>query len=282
MTGETIGSVLKSSEAWLIRRGVDQARTDAGSLLAAALGIERLQLYLQTDRPLDEHELARFRPLLAARGQRRPLAQILEKKGFWTLELKVTDQVLTPRADTEALVEWALELDLPEDASVIDLCTGSACVVAALASERPEWQLTATELSPSALALAQENLSCLGFKERIQLQEGDLFAQLEGPFDLIVANPPYVGESEAGQLDPEVREFEPKMAIFAAEEGLEILRRIVQESPARSGAGAWLLLEHGHQQGTGVRELLREAGYEDVCTRRDLGQRERVTGGRRP
>jgi len=282
MTGETIGSILKSSEAWLARRGVDQARTDAGSLLAAALGMERLQLYLQTDRPLDERELARFRPLLAARGQRRPLAQILERKGFWTLELKVTDQVLTPRADTEALVEWALELDVPEDGSVIDLCTGSGCVIAALASERLQWQLAATELSPNALAVAQENLDCLGFEARVQLQQGDLFAGLDGPFDLVVANPPYVSESESDQLDPEVSRYEPKMAVFAPDEGLEVLRRIVQESPMRLKPCGYLLLEHGHEQGAIVRGLLEEAGYEDVCTRRDLGQRERVTGGRFP
>lgn len=282
MTAETIGSVLKSSEAWLARRGVDQPRVDAGSLLAAALGMERLQLYLETDRPLQETELARFRPLLAARGRRQPLAQILEKKGFWTLELKVNDQVLTPRADTETLVEWALEIEAPDNARVIDLCTGSGCIIAALASERPDWQLAATELSPSALTLARENLDTLGFMARVQLEEGDLFAGLDGPFDLIVANPPYVAESEASQLDPEVRQYEPELALFATGGGLDVLRRIAQESPARSTAGTWLLMEHGHEQGAAVRGLLDEAGFKEIDTRRDLGQRERVSGGRYP
>ena len=282
MTQETIGTVLKSSEAWLARRGVDQPKVDAGSLLAAALGMERLQLYLETDRPLLEGELARFRPLLAARGRRQPLAQILQKKAFWTLEFTVNDHVLTPRADTETLVEWALELDLPPTASVVDLCTGSACIIASLASERAEWQLAATELSPEAHFLAQRNLAELGYQHRVDLHEGDLFAGLEGPFDLIVANPPYIATSEAETLDPEVRQYEPEIALFAQDEGLEILKRITTESPSRSKSGTWLLMEHGHQQGPAVRAVLGEAGYEEILTKRDLGGRERVTGGRRP
>ena len=282
MSIETIGTVLRSSEAWLARRGVDQPRVDAGQLLAAALGMERLQLYLQTDRPLNETELAKFRPLLAARGQRQLMAQILEKKGFWTLDFKVNQHVLTPRADTETLVEWALELQLPTRASVIDLCTGSACIVAALASERPEWQFAATEISPQAFQLAKSNLSELGYIDRVQLSQGDLFTHLEGPYDLVVANPPYIDPSEAETLDPEVSKYEPKIALFAEEQGLRVIRRIAAESPAKSSAGAWLLMEHGHRQGAAVRDLLERSGYQEVSTRKDLGHRERVTGGRRP
>lgn len=275
-----MGSILKSSEDWLQRRGVDQARNDVGSLLAQALGMERLQLYLETDRPLSEEELGRFRPLLAERGKRRPLAQVLGHKGFWNLDIKVSPEVLTPRADTETLVEWALELELPDAAQVIDLCTGSGCIAAALANDRPQWNLTATELSSSAASVARENFQQLELSTRIRLQEGDLFAGLEGPFHLIVANPPYIADEEKEALDPEVRDYEPAIALFATGRGLDILKRIAEESPTRLHDGGWLLMEHGLNQGAVVRELLAQAGFSEVSTRRDLAQRERVSAGR--
>ena len=216
--------------------------------------------------------------MLAARGQRHPW---LNQRNFWTLDFQVNLDVLAPRADTETLVEWDLELQLPTRASVIDLCTGSACIVAALASERPEWQFAATEISPQAFQLAKNNLSELGYIDRVQLSQGDL-THLEGPYDLVVANPPYIDPSEAETLDPEVSKYEPKIALFAEEQGLRVIRRIAAESPAKSSAGAWLLMEHSHRQGAAVRDLLERSGYQEVSTRKDLGHRERVTGGRRP
>ena len=275
----TIGSILKISEAWLAERGVDQPKIDAGTLLAKALGMKRLDLYLQTDRPLLEPELASFRPLLARRGRREPVSRIIGLKGFWNHDFLVTPAVLSPRADSELLVEKSLAAELPDEARVLDLCSGSGCIAISLAAERPDWTVVGSDVSVEALAVAQAN------GERCEVdvtwRQADGFAGLDGGFNLIVSNPPYVGERERPELDPEVANHDPALALFSGDDGLNFIRRLLDEAPSQLKAGGLLLIEHGWQQGEAVRALFAAKGcFNDVETHRDLGGRERVTAGR--
>ncbi len=275
----TIGSILKVSEEWLTQRGVDQPKVDAGTLLAKALGMKRLDLYLQTDRPLAEHELAAFRPLLQRRGRREPVSKIIGSKGFWNHDFLVTPDVLSPRSDSELLVELGLKLEVPAAAQVLDLCTGSGCLAISLAAERPDWSVVATDISHEALEVARRNgQHCLP-DQPITWLESDVFSRLDQSFDVIVTNPPYIGESEREGLDPEVKLHDPSLALFSGEDGLQLIRQIVAQAPKHLSAKGWLLIEHGHTQGERVRRLMTERGFSSVESRRDLGQRERVTLG---
>lgn len=278
----TIGSILKISEDWLAVRGVDQPKVDAGTLLAHALQMKRLDLYLQTDRPLLEPELAAFRPLLQRRGKREPVSRILGRKGFWNHDFMVTPEVLSPRADSELLVELSLSLDLDDQALVLDLCTGSGCLAISIAAERANWTLTGSDLSKKALDVAQHNAQQCIPERSIEWIQSDGFNDLNGQFDLIVTNPPYIGTTERDQLDPEVAEHDPHLALFSGDDGLDLVRRIVAEASQHLRSKGWLLIEHGHTQGEALRDLLTDHGFESIKTHRDLGQRERVSLGRWP
>ncbi len=275
----TVGSILAISEDWLQARGVDQPKVDAGFLLAHALGLKRLDLYLQTDRPLHESELAVFRPLLQRRGRREPVNRILGSKAFWNHDFEVTPDVLCPRADSEILIETALGLALPDTARVLDLCTGSGCLAISLAAERAAWRITATDCSEPALGVAARNLKRCKVEAQVTLLCGDLWAGAEAPFDLIVSNPPYVAENERADLDPEVRDHDPDVALFSGADGLELIRRLVGQASHYLTTNGWLLVEHGSNQGDAVRQLFAEAGLHAIDTRRDLGARERATLG---
>jgi release factor glutamine methyltransferase len=277
----TIGSILSSSEAWLRRRGVDQPKLDVGVLLAHALDMPRLNLYMNADRPLRGDELDRFRPLLARRGAREPVSQIVGRKGFWALDFSVNKDVLTPRPETEMLIEHSFALQLPETARVIDLCTGSGCIAATLASERRDWQVVATELSEAAATVAQANLEALELSNRVELIRGDLFANCAGTFDLVVSNPPYIGETERQDLPPEVRDYEPGIALFSGRDGLDLIRRLVAETTERLNENGWLLIEHGCTQGEAIRHLFQAAGLRAVTTYPDLNQHDRITVGQK-
>ena len=276
----TIGSILKISEDWLAARGVDQAKVDAGTLLAHALHMKRLNLYLQTDRPLLERELAAFRPLLQRRGKREPVSRILGRKGFWNHDFIVTPEVLSPRADSERLVELSLALELDEHAVVLDLCTGSGCLAISLAAERPHWKLTGTDVSQAALDVARNNARQCIPEHPIDWIRSDGFENINGQFDLIVTNPPYIGTHEQDQLDPEVAQHDPHLALFSGADGLDLVRQIVAEASSYLKINGWLLIEHGHTQGEALRDLLAHHSFESIQTYRDLGQRERVSLGR--
>ncbi len=271
------------------KRGLETPRLDAECLLAFALGADRLRLYLDFDKPASPGERDVFRELVRRRADERvPVAQLIGRKEFWSLPLLVTADVLSPRPDTETLVAAALEL-LPEhhgEARVLEIGTGSGAVALAIASERPRARITATDLSPAALKVAERNARQLGFAERIELLEGSLFAPVIGRrFELVVANPPYLAapadEAERARLAPELA-HEPEVALFAGPDGMEVLRELAAGAARFLAPGGGLALELAPEQAPIVADWLREAGLGEIVTHRDLAARPRVVSARGP
>jgi release factor glutamine methyltransferase len=255
-------------------------RLDAELLLANALGCSRTRLFTARDESVRTAAGERFRALLAERRAGRPVAQLTGRREFWSLDLAVTPDVLTPRPETELLVERALaRIAGHRSPRVLDLGTGSGAVALAIAAERGDAALLATDASPAALAVARVNASALGLAQ-LDFACGDWFAAAgTGQFDLIVSNPPYVADDEWAGSDPELA-FEPRAALAAGPDGLDALRVIVAGAPAHLAPGGWLVLEHGASQGGAVRDLVRRAGLGSVATTADLAGLPRVTEGR--
>ncbi|WP_029919644.1 peptide chain release factor N(5)-glutamine methyltransferase [Nevskia soli] len=260
--------------------GGDSPRLDAELLLCELLGCNRTGLLIREDDTLTAETALRYAALIERRQLGEPVAYLIGRREFWSLDLQVSPAVLIPRPDTELLVEWALErlrgLSAPR---IADLGTGSGAIALALASERPDAQVCAVDASADALAQAAHNARLLGL-ERVEFRLGDWFAPLAGEcFDLIVSNPPYVAEQDP-HLD--ALRFEPRRALTAGADGLADLRRISAGARGHLKPGAALLLEHGADQGEAVRALLHQHGYGAVETRRDLNGLERVTLGTCP
>jgi release factor glutamine methyltransferase len=261
------------------RLGAD-TRPEAELLLAHALRRPRAWLYAHADDTVPDVVLGPFDALIERRLLGEPIAQILGRQGFWSLDLRITPDVLIPRADTELLVERALAV-LGQDASVrvADLGTGSGAIALAIASERPLAEMVATDASIAALDVARTNAEALGLASRMRLVHGDWFAALRGQrFDAIVSNPPYLADDDPHLQLGDLR-FEPRAALVSGGEGLDAIRVIVRDAPAHLLPGGWLMLEHGWEQGEAVRALLATAGFADIATHRDIEARERVTCG---
>lgn len=258
------------------------ARVDAQLLLMWALGHDphdRAWLIAHDDEPLSELTAERWQAALQRRLNGEPMAYILGEQAFFGLNLRVGPGVLVPRPDTETLVQWALDL-APNQTGVRcwDVGTGSGAIALALCRERPQWTITASDLSAEALRVAQGNAERLGFEVR-WAQGPWLAAVPDERFDFIVSNPPYIAEG-----DPHLGALhhEPLSALTAGTDGLDDLRTLITQAPDRLSAGGWLLLEHGHDQAHAVRALLRQAGFAEVNSRKDLAGIERCSGGQWP
>ncbi|MCW3150831.1 peptide chain release factor N(5)-glutamine methyltransferase [Stutzerimonas stutzeri] len=257
------------------------ARLDAEWLLAAALGKSLSYLRTWPEREVPAESAERFAADLLRRRQGEPVAYILGRQGFWSLELEVAPHTLIPRPDTELLVETVLQLLPATPVRLLDLGSGTGAIALALAAERPAWQVTGVDRVREAVALAERNRLRLGLANA-QFRQSDWFSELAGErYQLIVSNPPYIPASDPHLGQGDVR-FEPRSALVAGVDGLDDIRRIVAQAPDHLQSHGWLLLEHGYDQADAVRELLRRRGFVAVESRRDLGGHERVSLGRLP
>jgi release factor glutamine methyltransferase len=251
-------------------------------LLCHATGLTRVQLITDAARALSADEAARLNTLVRRRLAGEPIAYLVGQREFFGLRFQVNEAVLIPRPDTELIVELALER-LPQQGRLLDMGTGSGAIAVAVAHTRPDAVVTALDVSPAALVVAQANAAANG--AQVRFLQSDWFGALEADADaryaLIASNPPYIAAGDAHLAQGDLR-FEPAGALTDHADGLSALRTIVAGAAAHLLPGAWLLLEHGYDQAAAVRALLQDAGYNDVQSWRDLGAIERVSGGRAP
>ncbi len=268
-----LGEVLRATADYLAARGVASPRVDAEHLLARALGLQRIELYTQHDRPLSEAERAAARELVRRRGSREPLAYVLGDWDFRRLTLKTDARALVPRPETEVVVERCLALleGVPEP-RLVDVGTGTGAIALALKHERPDARVVATDRSPDAIALARENAAENGLE--VELVETDLLAGVAGPFRLVVSNPPYVLPGELELLEPEVRDWEPRSALL--DDGQT--ERLIES--ARDVLDGHLVLEVHEERAAEIADRLRAAGFADVRVTPDLARRPRIVEGR--
>jgi release factor glutamine methyltransferase len=269
----SIRDALDSALIALTAAGVDTPRLDAEILLAAAMGVDRAVIVADPNRGLEPHEARAFQDFARRRVQREPVAYILGRKGFRTIELEVDPRVLIPRPETEHLVESVL--DLPPEDRVVDVGTGSGAVALALKTERPDLEVLGTDVSAAALDVAAANARRLGLD--VAFLQADLVEGVPGRIDTVVSNLPYVAESERLRLAPEILRYEPAAALFAGPDGLDVIRRLV---PAAYLAGAEVIaLEIGSTQAEVVRALVRGQGFTATEVHQDLAGLDRVVVG---
>lgn len=288
-----VATVPATAEAWTVLRlilwsadylagkGVESARLDAEHLLAHAVETDRLQLYLEFERPLSRAELDVFRPFLKRRAAREPLQYIIGRQPFRELDLLVEPGVLIPRPETELLVEHVLGWSAAaarQAPTALDIGTGTGAIALSLAKEGDFASIVATDVEQAALDLAERNRDAAGLGARVELRRGSLFEPVRADerFDVIVSNPPYVPEVDEATLEPELLEWEPRSALFAGADGLDVLDRIARDARSRLTTGGLLALEVGSGQAGAVAVLIETVGgFSDVRVLRDYSRRER-------
>ncbi len=280
----TVRRVLGWTTQHFDKRGVDAPRLASELLLAHVLGLTRLRLYTDLDRPLDRAELQAYRALIEARVAGTPVQYLTGRREFYGRPFQVDARVLIPRPETEGLVEAVLRT-LPTEGPlrVLDVATGSGCIAVTLAAERPAATVVATDIDAGACELAQANAEAHAVGNRVLVRQGDLFAAVAGeaPFDAVVSNPPYVRTVELKGLQAEVQR-EPRLALDGGPEGLTVVARVVEGAYDVLVPGGLLALEMGEEQGAAVRNLLLQRGYEAVRVEQDFERRDRMAFGTRP
>ena len=287
----TVRRILEWTTSYFTRKAIDSPRLSAELLLAHVLAVPRIRLYTDYERVLRDEQLAVMRALVQRAAEEEPIAYLTGKAHFFNLEFEITRDVLIPRPDTETLVENVLQLARNqagfEAPRVLDLCTGSGCVAAAIAHHLKAATVFATDLSEPAVALARRNVERLGLAERVTVEQGDLFEPVarlvdRRPFDLVVANPPYIPTAQLETLDRSVREYEPVGALDGGLDGLTIHRRILQDAPDRLVPGGRVFLEIAFDQGEPATQVAAEfPKFEDVRLLKDYGGRDRVITARK-
>ena len=278
MSGLSRSELLRAASLRLKAAGIDEASDDARRLLLAACALSPARLLTEMAASMPDDEASRFEALIARREQREPLSHILGTQPFWTLELKVTRDVLTPRADTETLIEAALKAfpDRKAALCILDIATGSGAIILALLSEYPNAIGMATDLSEAALKVAQENAALTGLADRVTFRHQSWAEGLEGPFELVVSNPPYIAASVIETLEPEVRTYEPRLALEGGETGFEPYPHLFEEAARLLGPGGLALFEIGYDQGALALEAGACSGAKETRIIKDLAGNDRV------
>jgi len=279
----TLKQVTDAATEFFQEHEVPSSRLNAELLLMFILGCDRAYLYAHPERQLKPEEDARYREVVRERASGCPTQYITGHQEFWGLDLIVSPSVLIPRPETEHVVETTLELvrlrDPEQPLRMIDVGTGSGCIALALASELPKAEMHACDLSDQALEIARINAARLRL-DRVQFSKSDLLAAFPGEhWDFVISNPPYVGESEADKVQRQVKDFEPRMAVFSGHEGMDIYKRLIPQAQVALNSGGWLVMEIGFSAEAKVKELL--TGWEEVITTADLQGIPRVVAARK-
>ncbi|MBL7189434.1 MAG: peptide chain release factor N(5)-glutamine methyltransferase [Phycisphaerae bacterium] len=285
----TVQKLLIWVTEYLTDKGVDSPRLSAELLLCHAVGLTRIELYTQFDTPVPQRQLDQLHDLVKRAGLQEPVAYLTGRTEFYSIELDVTSDCLIPRPETELLVQRAIEFLRTRMGMqfVCDLCTGSGCIAVAVAKNFSDARVIATDISAGALEIAAGNVAKHQLHERVELLQGDLFEPLVrqldvDAFDLILCNPPYVSSAEYETLAKNVRDYEPKSALLAGTEGLDIYRRLIDKVDEFLKPGAALMLEIGHAQGPAVRELLEETeAFAEIKIEKDPHDNDRVVTARK-
>ena len=276
----TVLETIDGGTRYLEKRGIEDARRNMQMLVARQLGCTRMQLYTQFDRTIEESDLVPLRENLKKRGEGIPLQHLLGTVWFHKQEFKTDARALIPRPETEELAEWILKWELPKNQQVLDMGCGSGVLGLTLAVERPNWDITLVDVSPDALALARENDEAMD-TINTRFVESDLFNAVGSGFDGIVANLPYVPESERATISREVT-HDPALALFSGHDGLDLIRRFIPEAFHRLKPGGWLVLEIGHDQASQVAEILKASAFTDIEVKTDMSGIARFPFARKP
>jgi release factor glutamine methyltransferase len=274
----SVSDLLKYSDQ--LQSTSDSPQLDCELLLCSVLDVDRAWLRTWPEKTVSQSLEAKFCALLEQRIQGKPIAYLVGSRGFWSMDLQVSQDTLIPRPETELLVELALDLRLPKKSHGLDLGTGTGAVALALATERPDMNFIAVDSQAGAVSLANKNCQALGLSN-VNIFQSDWFdsAQLtDHQFDLIVSNPPYISANDPHLQQGDVR-YEPNTALVSGVDGLDDLKKIITKSPCYLQCDGWLLLEHGFDQGSAVADLMTETGFQDVVTHKDYNQIDRVTRG---
>jgi release factor glutamine methyltransferase len=283
----TIQKLLNWITEYLTQRDVDAPRLSAELLLSSVLGLKRIELYTQYNKPVAPEQLEQLRGLVKRAGRHEPVAYLVGKTEFYSLEFDVTPDCLIPRPETELLAQRAIEFLRQRSGpqSVCDLGTGCGILAVTIARNVPDAKVVATDISEPALAVAARNIEKHQLQDRIELRHGDLFEPLVAKldqFDLLVSNPPYVSAAEYAALDKNVKDYEPRLALYAGVDGLDVYRRISEKAEQFLKPDGLLLLEIGYTQGDAVRALLEHPGtFADIRVEKDLNRNDRIVVGRR-
>jgi len=280
----TIQKLLNWTTEHFTHKGIDSPRLSAELLLSHVLGLKRIELYTQFDKTVGKEQLGRLRDFVRRAAEHEPVAYLVGRTEFYSLELNVAPDCMIPRPETELLAERAIEFLRGRKGTqfVCDLCTGCGCIAAAIAKNHTSSRIIATDICSSALSIAAQNIEKHGLQERVTLLCGDLFEpivpQLDvGKFDLIVCNPPYVSAPEFEKLEKNVKDYEPRLALYAGQDGLDAYRRICEKVGDFLKPDAALMLEIGYAQGPAVKELLEATGiFTEIKVEKDVHNNDRI------
>lgn len=280
----TIQKLIEWMMVYFEQKGIDSSRLTAELLLSYVLGVKRIELYMKFNEAVEQQHLDQLRGLVKRIGENEPYAYLIGKTEFYSMEIKVTPDCLIPRPETELLVERAIELLRAAKANrtqkLCDLCTGSGCIAVAIAKNYQNCKIIATDISDAALAVAAENVGKYNLSDRIELLCGDLFEPIihgldDDKFDMIVSNPPYVSDAEFELLDENVKDYEPRQALYGGKDGLDIYRKIIGGLGDHLKPDGVLIMEIGYSQGQAVKQLL-EPVFSEVKIEKDISNNDRI------